>query len=265
MRHRLPVRLILAAVLALLVTGCAKKPEPPVAALPPSALDLVSERGELRVCSTGEARPFSVRDTATGRWSGSDVELAGDLATRLEVKLALVPTTTAAMLDDLAAAKCDIVMSGVQVSLELARRAAYSQPYLVEGKAPVVRCADVPRFQTLEQIDRPGVRAAAIDGFARDRLRKATVAPAPNPATAGQEILAGRADVSVLDVAEARAQARQNPGRLCAVNPERPLGATQRAYLLPRGDVVFQQFVDTWLRTAQADGTFARATRPSAG
>jgi cyclohexadienyl dehydratase len=80
-----------------------------------------------------------------------------------------------------------------------------------------------------------------------------------------QEILAGKADVMVTDVSEARQQAKQHPGQLCAVNPERPLSAGQKAYLLPRGDVVFQQYVDTWIRTAQADGTFGRVNRPLTG
>lgn len=271
MRHRvIPVMGALMVLTAILASGCAKKPEPPVAVLPPSTLDLVVQHGELRVCSTGDARPFSFRDPATDRWSGSDVDLAGDLATRLEVKLNLVPTTWATMLDDLSGGRCDIVMSGVPVTLDRAKRAAYSQPYLVDGKAPVVRCADVPRFQTLDQIDRPGVRAAVGAGgggesFAKERLRKATLTPVPNTAVAVQEVLAGRADLSITDVSEARLQAKQHPGQVCAVNPDKPLSAGQKAYLLPRGDIVFQQYVDTWIRTAQADGTFARATRPSAG
>jgi cyclohexadienyl dehydratase len=245
--------------------GCAKPPEPVVGVPPPSTLDLVAQHGELRVCSTGDNRPFSTRDAA-GRWSGTDVELAGDLAARLGVRLTLVPTTWEAMLDDLGADHCDLIMSGVSVTLDRARRAAFSQPYLTESRAPVTRCADAVRFATPDALDRPGVRVAVAagpgEGFARDRLRRATVAPVPAPAG---ELLAGKADVVLTDVADARNLARLNPGRLCAVNPDRPLLGVQKAYLLPRGDVVFQQYVDTWLRLAQADGTLARAGRPVTG
>lgn len=270
MRHRLPARLVLAAALAVLVAGCAKKPEPLVAALPPSTLDLVSQRGELRVCSTGDYKPFTFHDPATDRWSGSDVNLAGDLAAKLGVRLTLVPTTWGTLVDDLTAARCDIGMGGVSVTLERARRAAFSQPYLTDGKAPLARCADVARFGTLDAIDRPGVRVVVNPGgtnesFVRERVRRAAVSVFPDNTTIFQEIVAGRADVMITDVSEARYQARQQPGKLCAVNPERPFTVSQKAYLLPRGDVVFQQYVDTWIRTAQADGTFARATRPSAG
>jgi cyclohexadienyl dehydratase len=270
-RRRKPLlgALLLPLLASVAISGCAKKPVPPVALPPPSALDLIAEHGELRVCATGDIRPFSVRDPATGRWSGTDVELANDLAGRLGVPATMVPTTWDTMLDDLAAAKCDIVMSGVGVTLERARRATFSQPYLVDGKAPLSRCADAAKFQTLDQIDRPGVRAAvapgATEAFAKERLRRATVTPAPNTVAAVAAILADKADVLVTDVGEARALAKVHTGELCAVNPERPISSGQKAYLLPRGDFVFQQYVDTWIRMAQSDGTFVRAARPVTG
>ena len=106
MSHRAMTALgVLFATVLLAVPGCAKKPEPLVAAAPPSTLDLVTQHGELRVCA-GDSRPFSWRDPA-GRWSGSDVDLAGGLASRLGVRLTLVPTTWNTMLDDLSGARCE--------------------------------------------------------------------------------------------------------------------------------------------------------------
>jgi cyclohexadienyl dehydratase len=270
MPHRALVTLgVLSTALLLAVSGCAKKPEPLVAAPRPSTLDLVSQRGELRVCSTGDSRPFTFRDPS-GRWSGTDVDLAGDLASQLGVRLTLVPTTSSTMLDDLNAGHCDIVMSGVSVTLERAARASYSQPYLTEGKAPVVRCADAARLSTLDQIDKAGVRAAVTPGgtsevFARDRLRATAVTPFPDIVAADQGIVTSRADVMITDVAVARDQARLHPGQLCVPNPDRPVAADQKAYLLPRGDVVFQQYVDLWIRQALLNGTFQRAARTETG
>jgi cyclohexadienyl dehydratase len=267
MPHRAIMALgVLSATVLLAVSGCAKKPEPLIAAAPPSTLDLVTQHGELRVCSTGDSRPFTFRDPG-GRWSGTDVDLAGDLANRLGVRLTLVPTTWATMLDDLNANRCDIVMSGVPVRLDRAVRAAYSQPYLTVGKVPVTRCADGARFQTLDQIDKPGLRVAVSPGgsseaFATERLRMASLTPFQDTSSGVQAILTGRADVMITDVSEARYQAKVHPGQVCAVNPDRPLAVGQKAYLLPRGDVVFQQYIDLWLRQAQVDGTFQRVTQP---
>ena len=270
MRHRAITALgVLSAAVLLAVSGCAKKPEPLVAAPPPSTLDLVTQHGELRVCSTGDSRPFTFRDPG-GRWSGTDIELAADLASRLGVRLTLVPTTEPTMLDDLTAGHCDIVMSGVPVTLDRAARASYSQPYLTESKAAVVRCADVARFGILDQINKSGVRAAVTPGgpseaFARDRLRATSVTPFPDIVAADQGIATSRADVMITDLGVARDQARLHPGQLCVPNQERPLVSDQKAYLLPRGDVVFQQYVDLWIRQAQLDGSFQRAARAETG
>src|SRR6476660_2728000 len=60
---------------------------------PLSRLDTIAEHGEVKVCSTGDYRPFTYLDPATGAWSGIDVDMAGDLAHRLGVRLTLVQTT----------------------------------------------------------------------------------------------------------------------------------------------------------------------------
>ena len=99
----------------------------------------------------------------------------------------------------------------------------------------------------------------------KDRLRKASLTPVPDTTAGVQGILTGRADVMITDVSEARYQAKVHPGQVCAVSPDRPLAAGQKAYLLPRGDVVFQQYIDLWLRRAQFDGTFQRISRPWTG
>lgn len=43
---------------------------------------------------------------------------------------------------------------------------------MVNGKTPVVRCADVPKFQTLAAIDQPTTRAIANPGGSNERFAK---------------------------------------------------------------------------------------------
>ncbi|MDT7584009.1 MAG: cyclohexadienyl dehydratase [Pseudonocardiales bacterium] len=266
----------LTAVLAVLVavllasTGCAQKPvQPGPSAPPPSALDLIPQRGELRVCSTGDYRPFTYRDPATGQFSGIDIDMAGDMAHQLGVRLTVVPTTWATLVGDLAGGRCDAAMGGVSVTPDRARKAAFSDPYVIDGKAPITRCGQVARFQTLADIDRPGVRVVVNPGgtnesFDRSHLKRATLVPHPDNNTIFDEIIAGRADLMITDASEARWQAAQHP-ELCAVNPDRPLSFGPKAYLLPRGDVVFQQWVNVWLHQALGDGTYQRFSHPWQG
>jgi cyclohexadienyl dehydratase len=234
---------------------------------PRSRLDFVAQRGEIRICTTGDYRPFTYRDAA-GQWSGIDVDLAGDLAKRLGVRLTLVPTTWKTLVDDLGA-NCDLAMGGISVTLDRAKRAFFTQPYVVDGKTPITRCENAQRFQTLEQIDQPGVRAVVNPGgtneqFARDNLHQATIVPHPDNNTIFDEIIAGRADLMITDASETKWQAKQHP-ELCAVHPEQPFTFAEKAYLLPRGDVVFQQWVQQWLHLALNDGTYSRIAKPWLG
>ena len=56
---------------------------------------------------------------------------------------------------------------------------------------------------------------------------------------------------------ETIAQQKLHPG-LCAVNPTKPLKYGEKAYLLPRGDVVFKSWVDQWMHLAKATGDYDR-------
>ncbi|MBB5156169.1 transporter substrate-binding domain-containing protein [Saccharopolyspora phatthalungensis] len=232
-----------------------------------SRLDDIIQRGELRVCSTGDYRPFTYRD-ATGAWSGIDIDMAHDLAGKLGVKATIVPSTWKTLVTDFDA-RCDIAVGGVSITLERAKQAFFSTSYVVDGKTPITRCENAARFQTLQQIDRPGVRAIVNPGgtneqFAKQHLKQATIVEHPDNNTIFQQVLDGRADLMMTDAAETRWQSKQHP-ELCSVHPEQPFTFTEKAYLLPKGDVVFQQWVNQWLNLALHDGTYARISRPWIG
>ncbi|WP_189061664.1 transporter substrate-binding domain-containing protein [Longimycelium tulufanense] len=224
---------------------------------PASRLEAVTSRGEVRVCSTGDYRPFTHLED--GNWSGIDVEMAQDLGRRLGVRVTMVPTTWKTLLDDFVA-KCDMAVGGVSVTLDRARRAFFSDAYLVDGKTPITRCENGGRFGTLDEIDQPGVRVIVNPGgtnerFVRSRLTRATIVTHPDNTTIFDEIVAGRADLMITDAVETRYQAKLHP-ELCPVHPDKPFTYVEKAYLLPRGDVIFQQWVNHWLSIARHDGTY---------
>jgi cyclohexadienyl dehydratase len=268
-------RLFGISLLVLLVlAGCGSSTPtaPPPAAPAPQADTLASvhRAGALRVCSTGDYRPFTYLDPATGRWSGIDVDLARDMAQKLGVRLDLVHTTWATLLGDLTGGRCDAVMGGVSVTPDRAAMATFSAPYLVDGKAPITRCADAGRFRTLAEIDQPGVRVIVNPGgtnasYDHATLKRATIVEYPDNNTIFNQLLDNHADLMLTDASETRYQAAQHPGQLCAVNPDHPFTTSPKAYLLPHGDTAFQQWVDQWLKTAQSDGTYQRVSKPWTG
>jgi cyclohexadienyl dehydratase len=221
------------------------------AATAASRLDEILARGTLRACTTGDYKPYSFYK-GEGQFEGIDIKSLG-------VKVEYVKTSWPNLMNDFVA-KCDIGVGGVSPSLERQKRAFFTQPYMVDGKTPIVRCDDVNRYQTVAEIDQPAVRVIVNPGgtnerFARQYFPHANLTVYPDNVTIFKQILAGKADVMVTDASETLLQQKLNPG-LCSVHPDKPFQYGEKAWLLPRGDVVFQQYVDQWLHQAQATGEY---------
>ncbi|ATA56899.1 ArtI protein [Variovorax boronicumulans] len=250
---------VAAVAAAVVLAGCASAP--PAAGPGASHLDTVQKAAVLRICTPGDYRPFSFQK-ADASFEGIDVDLMTGFSASLGAKPEWVKTTWANLLPDLAAGKCDIAVGGVSVTTDRQKRAFFSAPYMVNGKTPIARCADVAKYQSVAAIDQPSTRVIFNPGgsnerFARTNFKQARLTLHGENVTIFDEILANRADVFVTESAEAITQQKLKPG-LCAVNPDKPLQYGEMAWMLPRDDVAFKSYVDQWLHLQQAGGDFQR-------
>ena len=71
----------------------------------PSRLDSVLTRQVLRIGTTGDYRPFSELDKATGEYSGFDIDMGRSLAAALGVKVEFIKTTWANLAGDLSSVR----------------------------------------------------------------------------------------------------------------------------------------------------------------
>jgi cyclohexadienyl dehydratase len=225
-------------------------------------LDAVVKDGKLRVCTTGDYKPFTFHDKTANSYQGIDIDLAKSLASSLGVEAEFVETTWKTLLTDFTAGKCDIAMGGISVTLERQKQVFFSEPYLINGKAPIARCEDEARFQTIADIDKPDVTVIVNPGgtnekFVREKLSDAKIEIYPDNVTIFQQILDGKADIMIAESVETELQEKLHPG-LCAINPDKPLQYGEMGYMLPEGAVVFKAYVDQWLHLAKATGEFDR-------
>ena len=242
---------------------CLALPIALLAALPARAESVLSDiiaRGTLRVGLTGDYRPFSIKE-ADGKFSGMDVDAAEALAKSMGVKLEIVPTAWPTLMADMLAHKYDVAMGGITITLDRAKTAYFSTPVMRSGKTPIARCADTARFETLADIDKPGTRVIVNPGgtnerFARAHVKSAQIEVYPDNVTIFDEIAKGHADLMMTDASETRYQQKLHPGVLCAVHPDKPFQFGEKAYMVPRGDVAFQQYVDQWLHLALSTGEY---------
>lgn len=235
---------------------------PTPAPAPASRLDAVIARGTLRVGMPGDYRPFGLRDAA-GKMEGIDVDLAENMAAALGVKLELVPTKWADLLMDISADRFDIGMGGISITLARQKVAFFSTAMMRTGKSAIGRCADQAKYQTLAEIDRPGVRVITNPGGTNERFDRATLKSAeivlfPNNTGVWDELIAGRADIMITDNVETRLQQKLHP-ELCAIHPDQPFDYGELGYLLPR-DGVWKAWVDQWMHITTQTGTLQLVT-----
>lgn len=231
-----------------------------------SRLTAIKEAGTLRICSTGDYKPFTEL-TEAGEWRGIDVDMAKDLAETMGVEPEFVQTSWKTLMDDYLAG-CDVAVGGISMNPERAEQVYFSVPTQEDGKTPIARCEDVEKYDTIEEINQPGVRSIMPEGgtnqkFAQEHYPEGTLLTHDNR-TIFDALAAGEADVMTTDRSEVLYIDHEYE-ELCATNPDEPFDYFQKGYMLPQGDEVFKHYVDQWLAIALKDGTYDEISEPWVG
>jgi cyclohexadienyl dehydratase len=228
----------------------------------PDRLQTILTSGVLRVGTTMDTPVFSMRDPASGKPVGLDIDVLETLVPALGVKIEYVKMTFGSMLADLAADKFDVAMSGMGRTLDRARIATFSKPYMRYGKLMMIRSADKERFHSLADLDQPGIRIAYNKGglnerFANTMFKQATPTGFASNELATADLLGGKVDAQVSDSTAAAYMARQDP-RLAAMSPDRVFDPVYVAILLRRDDQTLLNYINIWIDQIELDGTLAK-------
>ena len=229
---------------------------------PPDRLEKILHDGVLRVGTTMDTPVFSMRDPATGKLQGFDIDALEALGSALGVKIEYVKMTFASVLADLAADQFDIAMSGIGRTSERARSATFSKPYMRYGRLMMIRSADKGRFKSLADLDKPGIKIAYNKGGVNDRFantvfKRATPIGFDSNELAIADLLVGKVDAQVSNSAAAIYTARHN-SRLAAMSPENIFNPIYVAILLRRDDQTLLNFINIWIDQIDMDGTLGK-------
>ena len=236
------------------------------AALPAAAqdrLERVLAGKTLRVGTTMDTPVFSMRNPASGQLEGFDMDALETLSHALGgVKLEYVKMTFGTMLPDLLADKFDIAMSGMGRTLDRARVATFSRPYMRYGKLLLIRAADKDKYQSLEDLDKPGLKIGHNMGglnerFAKARFKHATPTGFASNELAFADLVAGKVDAQVADSTSAVYLAAKDP-RVVAMNPQNVFDPVYVAILIRREDQTLLNYINIWLDQIELDGTLGK-------
>lgn len=226
-----------------------------------SRLARILESGTIRVGTTGDFNPMSFRDVATNTPQGYDVETMETLAADMGVKVEWVAAEWATITAGIAADRYDI-FSGASLSVPRARVAAFTIPCNEVGTVPLTQARNADRFNSWEAINTPGTRVAILMGTtfdeqARRYFPEAAIQAVQSPATGWQEVMAGRADVTITSNIEAGTLVQRFPELAIAVGVEGMRSRAPRGYVIAQDDHVWLNFLNTWITMKQIEGFYA--------
>lgn len=223
-------------------------------------LDAIKASGVLRVGTSGDYAPFSLCRKAEDHCEGFDIELSIKMAEDLGARIEFVRFKWPALLEDLAADKFDLAMSGITVRPERSLEASFGRPYA--GTESVVLVADRARFPDIGSIDEMGVCLAVnagghLEQVARNRFPRARLLTTTLNRSLPAMILSKNADALLTDSLEVDSFLDLHP-ELSALPS---FGNDSKAILMSSPNIELRKWTDDWLLQKEMDGFLARARR----
>lgn len=231
----------------------------PIAAHADSVLQEILNSGVLKVGTTGDWNPMTMKDVTTNSYTGYDIDVMTQLAADLGVTVEFVPADWRTLVAGISAGTYHMTGSA-SVTPARAKVAGYSQPYFSLGTVPLINTKDADRFKDWDDLNAAGVKVAATLGTTQEKQVKSFFPDAEHiivdaPARDFQEVLAGRADAHITSNVEARQLVKRYP-QLMVVPVSEPRARALVAMLLPQDDQVWINYVNTWISTKKESGFF---------
>ena len=238
-------------------------PARPVVSAPPEAgvvwrapaidtLATLRHRGQLRVCVV-PVEPM-VMHNAKGDFVGFSIDLSRKLAQDLGVDVDFVPSSWGHVIGDLASRQCDLIASGLWMTVQRALVVNFTAPTVHDGVYLVASQAKAPGKTSLADFDQPGMTVAVYAGTQQEALARKLLPKARLLATADdplQLVLQGQAQAALAPTLSPQTLLQAAPGQLYLPRTA-PLASTPAALAVRKGDPDFLHLLNTWL-TLQRD------------
>ena len=223
-----------------------------------SKLDAIKKSGELRVGTTGDWDPMSMKDPATNKYKGFDIDVMNELAKDLGVKVKFVPAEWKTIVAGITADRYDISTS-VTKTPKRAEVAGFTATYYKYGTVPLVLKKNLKKYPTWDSLNNKKVTIATTLGTsqeekAKEFFPKSKLRSIEAPARDFQEVLAGRADGNITSSLEANKLVVKYPQ--LAIVPDGGKNPAFLAMMVPKGDKTWNDYVSNWIKRKQSSGFF---------
>jgi len=216
-----------------------------------SALNEILNEGKLKVGTTGDWNPMTVKDPASNSYEGYDIDIMTELAKDLDVELEFVATDWKTLVNGVVAGNYHITGSA-SISPARMKAAGYSASYIAVEIQPYTTADKADRFDGWDSINTSEVKVAATLGTTFEKLVKewfpdSEIKAIEAPALQHQEVLSGRSDVFVTSNIEG-ATLTEKFDKIVPINVDAARAPTPIAMLLPQDDQVWINYVNNWIQ-----------------
>ncbi|MDO9524307.1 MAG: transporter substrate-binding domain-containing protein [Gemmobacter sp.] len=224
-----------------------------------SALNEILTSGVLKVGTTGDWSPMTMKDVATNSYKGYDIDMMTQLAADLGVKVEFVPADWKTLVSGITAGTYHVTGSA-GMSPARAKAAGFSLPYFTVANVPLINKKDEGKYLDWDDLNKPEVIIASTLGTTQEAQIKQFLPNAQHktveaPARDFQEVVAGRATAHMTSNVEAGQLVQKYPELM--IVPVKELRArTPIAMLLPQGDQVWINYINTWVTLKKEAGYF---------
>ena len=223
-----------------------------------SNLNKILSSGELKVGTTGDWNPMTIKDPATNKYKGFDIDVMNELAKDMGVKIKFVPAEWKTIVSGITSSRYDISTS-VTKTPKRAEVAGFTDTYYKYGTVPLVLKKNLKKFSTWDSLNNEKVTIATTLGTsqeekAKEFFPKSKLNSVEAPARDFQEVLAGRADGNITSSTEANKLVITYPQ--LAIVPDGEKNPAFLAMMVPKGDKSWNNYVSKWIEDKKSSGFF---------
>jgi cyclohexadienyl dehydratase len=225
-----------------------------------SNLDKILSSGELKVGTTGDWDPMTMKDPATNKYVGFDIDVMNELAKDMGVKVIFVPTEWKTIVSGITSGRYNISTSVTRTD-KRAEVAGFTTSYYKYGTVPLVLKKNLKKFSTWDSLNNTEVTIATTLGTSQEQkakefFPKSTLKSIEAPARDFQEVLAGRADGHITSSTEANKLVIKYPQLAIVQDGEK--NPAYLAMMVPKNDSVWKDYVSNWIEKKKNSGFFEK-------
>ncbi len=251
--------ILIALLLAVaLVSGCEHtKGQGLATAQPVSALDRISQSGQLVVGTAGSMPPMNMT-TKDGEVIGLEMDMANRMAAAMGVKATFKTMPFAELLPALEAGKVDMVLSSMTITGKRNMKVAFVGPYFISGKTFLTTEKWASAAKEPAEVNSPSTKLTALRGstsqvFVEKVFPKATLLLGKDYGESVAMVLQGKANAMIADYPICLLSVIRNPKHnLISVVP--PFTYEPIGIAIQKNDTLLANWLENFLGTMAGSG-----------